>query len=56
MERLNSGDFQIVFGTNFEYSQHWSDEMGKSRMAGGEGLFMVIQDAMPLILHYRTMY
>ena len=60
----------------FENSQHWSDEMWKSKMAGGGGnkkrfnivlihqdkkffifeLFKVIEDAIPLILHYRTMY
>ena len=60
----------------FEYSQHWSDEMWKSKMAGGgsnkkrfqycadpseEILYLralqgVIQDAIPLILHNRTMY
>ena len=59
----------------FENSQHWSDEMWKSRMAGGGGhkkrflyctdpsgqklfisdLFKVILDAIPLILHCRTM-
>ena len=31
MERLNSGE------NEFEYSQHWSDEMWKSKMAGGRG-------------------
>ena len=25
----------MIFGTNFEHSQHWSDEMWKSKMAGG---------------------
>ena len=61
----------------FEYSQYWSDEMWKSKMAGGGGpqekifnivlirqdkkfftfeLFKVIQDAIPLILYFRTMY
>ena len=60
----------------FENSQHWSDEMWKSKMSGGGAtrkdfnivlihqdkkffiseLFKVIQDAIPLILHYRTMY
>ena len=60
----------------FENSQHRSDEMWRSKMAGGGGqqekdfnivltrqdkkffiseLFKVIQDAIPLILHYRTM-
>ena len=62
-------------GNEFEYSQHWSDEMWKSRMAGGGAtikdfnivlihqdkkfftseLFKVIQVAIPLILHSRTM-
>ena len=67
MERLNSGDYRSL-RNEFEYSQHWSDEMGKSKMAGGgenkkrfqyctepSELFMVFQDALPLILHYRTM-
>ena len=35
MERLNSGDEEIIFGTIFVHSQHWSDEMWKSKMAGG---------------------
>ena len=49
----------------FENSRHWSDEVWKSRMAGGGGhkkknqfcteLFKVIQDAILLILHYKTM-
>ena len=52
----------------FEHSQHWSDDVWKSMMAGGGGnkkrfqyctdpseLFKVIQDAIPLILHCRTM-
>ena len=60
----------------FENSQHWSDEMWKSKMAKGGGnkkrfqyctdpsgqeiiffiseLFKVIQDPIPLILHFRT--
>ena len=61
---------------DFENSQHWSDDMWKSKMAGGGGnkkkinvvlarldkklftseLFKVIQDAIPLILHCRTMH
>ena len=60
----------------FEYSQYWSDDVRKSKMAGeGKkkrfqyctdfrqdkkfftfGLFKVIQDAIPLILHCKTMY
>ena len=58
----------------FENSRHWSDEMWKSRMAGGGGnnffnivlihqekkfliseLFKIIQDAISLLLHYKTM-
>ena len=55
----------------FEHSQYWSDDMWKSKMAGGGGnkkrfqyctdqffiseLFKVIQEAIPLILHYRSM-
>ena len=59
----------------FEHSQHWSDDMWKSKMTGGGGNkkdfntvlirqdkkfftsepFKVIQDAIPLILHFRTM-
>ena len=35
MERLNSGDWKMIFGTN--HSQHWSDELWKSKMAGGGG-------------------
>ena len=27
----------MMFRTNFEKSRHWSDEMWKSRMAGGGG-------------------
>ena len=54
---------------HFVQSQHWSDEMWKSKMAGGGGvlthqdkklciseLFKVFQDEILLILHYRTMY
>ena len=58
----------------FEHSQHWSDDMWKSKMAWRGGnknfnivltrqdkkffiseLFKVIQDAISLILHYKTM-
>ena len=59
----------------FENSQYWSDDVWKSKMAGGGGnkkdfnaaltrqekkfftfeLFKVTQDAIPLILHCRTM-
>ena len=27
----------MIFGAHFEYSQHWSDDMWKSKMAGGGG-------------------
>ena len=27
----------MIFGTKFEHSQHWSDDMWKSKMAGGGG-------------------
>ena len=27
----------MIFGTNFENSQHWSDELWKSKMQGGGG-------------------
>ena len=37
MERLNSGDQKNCLRYEFENSQHWSDEMWKSRMAGGGG-------------------
>ena len=63
-------------GNELEHSQHGSDEMWKSIMAGGGGskkrfqyctdssgqeifiseLFMAVQNAIPLILHFRTMY
>ena len=76
MRRLNSGDKKDCLQNNFEYSQCWSDDVLKSKMAGGGGhnkkfntvltrqdkkfftfeLFKVIQDAIPLILHNRTMY
>ena len=37
MERLNSGDYlKDYLRHDFEHSQHWSDEMWKSRMAGAE--------------------
>ena len=57
---------------HFDQSQHWSDEKWKSTMTKGGGnkkrlqgctdpsgqeiLFKVIQDAISLIFHYRTMY
>ena len=27
----------MIFGPNFEYSQYWSDDVWKSKMAGGGG-------------------
>ena len=27
----------MIFGSNFEYSQYWSDDVWKSKMAGGGG-------------------
>ena len=52
-----------------DYSQYWSDDVWKSKMAGGgdtvlirqdkkfvtSELFKVIQDAIPFILHCKTM-
>ena len=37
MERLNSGDLKEYLRNEFEHSQRWSDEMLKSKMAGGGG-------------------
>ena len=37
MERLNSGDLKDYLRNDFENSRHWSDEMWKSKMAGGGG-------------------
>ena len=37
MERLNSGEYKIIFGTIFVHSRHWSDEKWKSIMAKGGG-------------------
>ena len=37
MERLSSGDLKDCLRYEFENSRHWSDEMWKSRMAGGGG-------------------
>ena len=57
-----------VLRNKFEHSQHWSDDLWKSKMAGGGGFnivltrqdkkffifepFKVIQDAISLILHF----
>ena len=66
----------MIFGTNLSTLQYWSDDVWKSKMAGGGGnkklfqycadpsgtrnslppeLFKVMQDAIPWILHCRTM-
>ena len=37
MERLNSGDQKNCLRNHFGNSQHWSDEMWKSKMQGGGG-------------------
>ena len=37
MERLNSGEKKEYLRNKFEHSQHWSDDMWKSKMAGGGG-------------------
>ena len=37
MERLKSGDLKEYLRNEFVQSQHWSDEMWKSKMAGGGG-------------------
>ena len=62
--------------TEFGYSEYWSGDVWKSKMAGCGGkikdfnivlacqdkkfftfeLFKVIQDAIPLILHFRIIY
>ena len=42
MERLNSGDEKMIFG-KFEYSQYWSDDVWKSKMAGGGGNKKIFQ-------------
>ena len=50
------------FRYEFEYSQHWSDEMfnivtiRQDEKFFTSELFKVIQDAISLILHYKTMY
>ena len=75
MERLNSGDQKIVFGTNLRIFDIGLMKCGRARWQEAEvrrkdfntvlnrqdtkffisELFKVIQDAIPLILHYRTM-
>ena len=37
MERLNSGDLQDYLRKDFVHSQHWSDDVWKSKMARGGG-------------------
>ena len=37
MVRSNSGDKKDYLRNEFEHSQYWSDEMWKSKMAGGGG-------------------
>ena len=37
MERLNSGEKKEYLRTKFEHSQHWSDDMWKSKMGGSGG-------------------
>ena len=37
MERSNSGGLKDDLRNQLEYSQHWSDEVWKSKMAGGGG-------------------
>ena len=75
MERLNSGERKIVFGTNLSTLHIGLMMYGKARWQEAEAprkgfntvlirqdkkfliseLFKVIQDAISLILHYRTM-
>ena len=58
MERLNSGDWEIIFGTIFVQSQHWSDEEWKSTMAQGWGnkkIFQYCTDPSGEILHLRVL-
>ena len=76
MERLNSGDEKIVFGTSLGTLNIGLMKCGRVKWQELEAtrkdfnivpihqdkkffiseLFKVIQDAIPLILHYRTMY
>ena len=43
MERLNSGDLKDDLRNKLEHSQHWSDEMWKSKMAKGGGNKKIFQ-------------
>ena len=48
----------MIFGTTFEYSQYWSDEVWKSKMAGGGGnkdKFHHCTDSSGLILYLRAL-
>ena len=76
MERLNSGDEKIIFGTNLSTLNIGLMKCGRVQWQKAEAtrkdfnivlirqdkkfyfseLFKVIQDAVPLILHYRTMH
>ena len=59
MERLNSGDQRSKYlRYEFENSQHWSDEMWKSRMAGGgenKKRFQYCTDSSGEILYLRAL-
>ena len=59
MERLNSGDYQIIFGTIlFVHSQHWSDDRWKVCLAGGGGhkkRFQYCGDYSGTILYVRAL-
>ena len=59
MERLSSGDYQIIFGTIlFVHSQHLSDEKWKSIMVGGGGhkkRFQCCTDPSGEILYLRAL-
>ena len=75
MERLNSGDSKIVFGTNLRTLSIGLMKCGRAKWLEAEvtrkdfnievtrqdkkffisELFKVIQDAIPLTLHYRKM-
>ena len=76
MERLNSGDYKIVFGTYLSNLNIGLMKSGRAEWQEAEAtrkyfnivltrqdkkfftseLFKVTQDAISLILHYRTLY
>ena len=76
MERWNSGELKIIFGTDLSTLNIGLTKSGRARWQEAEAtrkdfdyvlvfqdkkffiseLFKVIQDAIPPILHYRTMY